>query len=426
MIRHYSGVLFVLSGSVALFSQSVTLNPTPSKEVGQPKLVAETVNPNLVEGRELYTPVSLALDTSTTPPAVYVSDTGNNRVMGWKNATSFSNGQPADLIIGQTDPYSTGTNGSGTASGLNSPTGLAVDKNGNLYVADSGDNRILRYPKPFAQTSQFPLPDLVLGQPSFNSRAANYTGAVNATGISLQSNNVPFIVGVALDSNGNVWVVDAGNRRVLEFQASDVAGGGQGITAKVVLGQPDFVTQQTGLNGGTPQASLATNQFDIPAAVAFDAAGRLYVSDSDGQTSGTRLNRVLVFVPGSGGTFTNGQAAARIMGGGCLSIALNGGQCPALGSQAASEAQNNPAFPYNTLLPPAGWRRQSEGWRGGFELQPHSDLPSLYRMAGSGCAVFSRGDHRHRPGWVRQQLPEPQRQHRGECDHASRQCEQSV
>lgn len=371
MTRHYSAVLFVLSGSAALFAQSVTLNPTPSKEVGQPKLVAETINPNLVEGRELYTPVGLALDTSTSPPAVYVSDTGNNRVLGWKNATSFSNGQKADLIIGQTDPYSTGANGSGAASGLNSPTGLAVDKNGNLYVADSGDNRILRYPKPFAQASQFPIPDLVLGQPSFNSKAANYTGSVSATGIALMaSNNVPFIVGVTLDNNGNVWVVDAGNRRVLEFQASDVANGGQGIAARVVLGQPDFASQQTNLNPGTAQASLATNQFDIPAAVAFDAAGRLYVSDSDGATSNSRLNRVLVFVSGSGGAFTNGQAAARIMGGGCLSIALSGSQCPALGSQAASEAQNNPAFPYNTLLndpegifflPPDGGGNQKVG-----------------------------------------------------------------
>jgi uncharacterized protein (TIGR03437 family) len=371
MIRHYPVVLLLLSGSAAVFAQSVTLNPTPSKEVGQPKLVAETINPNLVEGRELYTPVGLALDTSTNPPAVYVSDTGNNRVLGWKNAASFSNGKPADLIIGQIDPYSTGTNGSGTASGVSSPTGLAVDKNGNLYVADSGNNRFLRYPKPFAQTSQFPVPDLVLGQPGFNSRTANYTGAVSASGVSLLSGSTPFIVGITLDGNGNVWVVDAGNRRLLEYLASDVANGGQGIGAKAVLGQPDFTTLQTNLNPGTAQASLSTNQFDIPATIAFDAAGRLYVSDSDGVSGGSsRLNRVLVFVPGSGGTFSNGQAATRIMGGGCLSIALNGGQCPAVGSQAASELQNNPAFPYNTLLndpegifflPPDGGGNQKVG-----------------------------------------------------------------
>ena len=353
MKRHNCVVfLILLSASTVILAQSVTLNPTPSKEVGQPKLIAETTNPNYVEGRELYTPLGLALDTSTSPPAIYVADAGNNRVMAWKTAASFTNGKPADLIVGQTDPYSTAANGSGTASGLNSPTGLAVDKNGNLYVADSGNNRILRYPKPFSQGSQFPLPDLVLGQPSLSSRTANYNG-VSATGISLSTSNSVYIVGIALDAAGNVWIADAGNRRVLEFQASDVAGGGQGIAAKVVLGQPDFVTQQTALNPGTAQASLNTSQFAIPASLAFDNAGRLYVSDSDGASaSSSRLNRVLVFVPG-GGTFTNGQAAARIMGGGCMALALaqnNLNVCPALGSKAISEFQNNTSFPLNTLL----------------------------------------------------------------------------
>jgi uncharacterized protein (TIGR03437 family) len=350
MKRHTSALLplVFLSGAAAVFGQSVTLNPTPSKEVGQPKLLAETVNPNLVEGRELYSPLGIAIDTSIAPPAIYVSDTGNNRVMAWKNATAFTSGRAADLIIGQTDPYSTASNGSGTASGLNNPTGLAIDKNGNLYVADSANNRILRYPKPFAQSSQFPIPDLVIGQPSFSSRAANYTGNVSATGLFLATNSTIYIVGLTLDSSGNLWVVDAGNRRVLEYQASDIAGGGQGIAAKVVLGQPDFVTTQTGLNTGAPQAALTTNQFAIPAAIAFDGAGRLYVSDSDGASGNqSRLNRVLVFIPGAGGTFSNGQSATRMLGGGCLAF---GNQCPALGSRAVSEFQNNPSFPFNTLL----------------------------------------------------------------------------
>jgi len=338
----------LLSGSAAVLAQSVTLNPTPSKEVGQPKLIAETANPNLVEGRELYSPLGIAIDTSISPQALYVSDTGNNRVLAWKNATGFKNGQPADLIIGQTDAYSTTSNGSGTASGLNSPSGIAVDKNGNLYVADSNNNRILRYPKPFGQSSQFPIPDLVIGQPSFSSRGANYTGAVGATGLFLANNNTVYIVGLTLDTAGNLWVVDAGNRRVLEYQASDIANGGQGIAAKVVLGQPDFTITQTALNTGAPQAAITTNQFAIPAAIAFDAAGRLYVSDSDGAAANqSRLNRVLVFIPGAGGTFSNGQSAARIMGGGCLPF---GNQCPALGSRAVSESQNNPSFPVNTLL----------------------------------------------------------------------------
>jgi len=42
-----------------------------------------------VEGREFYSPQGIAVDNSATPPIVYVADTGNNRVLAWKNAASF-------------------------------------------------------------------------------------------------------------------------------------------------------------------------------------------------------------------------------------------------------------------------------------------------------------------------------------------------
>ena len=361
MKRHFFALLLiVLCAAAAGFAQSVTLNATPSEAVGQPQLfplsnLTNHANPNLVEGREFYSPLGVALDTTVSPPIIYVSDAGNNRILAWKNGTGFSNGQPADLIIGQTDQYSTSALGPGTsfsATGLSSPTGVAVDANGNLYVADSGNNRILRFPKPFAQGSQLITPDLVLGQPSFNSKNANYAGAVNATGIELSTANSVYTAGIAFDSAGNVWITDPGNRRVLEFLASDVANGGQGIAAKGVLGQPDFITQQATLSSSSAQAALTTNQFAIPAGVAFDKAGRLYVSDSDGPSSNSRINRVLVFVPGSGSQFSNGQAAARILGGGCLALSVySNTSCPALGSTVTSGGEsNNASFPFDTLM----------------------------------------------------------------------------
>ena len=54
---------------------------------------------------------------------------------------------------------------------------------GDLYVVDSGNNRVLRYPKPFSQTSQV-FPDLYVGQPSLNSRVPDQpNGLVSAQGI---------------------------------------------------------------------------------------------------------------------------------------------------------------------------------------------------------------------------------------------------
>jgi uncharacterized protein (TIGR03437 family) len=381
MMRHYLAFLTLAAfAGQAGFAQSVTLNSTPSGAVGQPQLFplsdlldGSHVTPNLVEGRELYAPYGMAFDTSVSPPIIYVADTGNNRVLAWKNSTGFNSGQSADLVIGQTDQYSTGADGSGPSSGLSAPTGLAVDKSGNLYVADSGNNRILRYPQPFSQAGQFPLPDLVLGQPCFSSsgstcRTANYTGALSATGIYLATSSPFTPANIALDSTGNVWITDPGNRRVLEFRASDVAGGGQGIVATVVLGQPSLTTQYTALNTGSVQAPLTKSQFAIPSAIAFDNAGRLYVSDSDGLSTSSRINRVLVFDPKNGALAT-GRAADRIMGGGCLSFGYT--SCSALGTTVTSSwVSGNTNFPFDTLmyfpegiffLPPDGSGNQSVG-----------------------------------------------------------------
>ncbi len=314
--------IVLLSSAVAAEAQStsVTLNGSPSRQIGQPLLIPKTSNPNLVEGRELWRPNGIALDPSTSPPMVYVADTLNNRVLAWKNATSFTNGQAADLVIGQPDQYTTTPSGPGTTftTGLSDPTGLAVYK-GDLYVADSGNNRVLRYKAPFtqyAQTGSYPTPDLYVGQPSLKSKTANYpSGAPTAQGLSFAPNSsTVFLACIAFDSAGNMWVTDPGNRRVLEFNAADVATGGGLLTAAVELGQLDFVSVQTALNPASGQ--LIANQFAVPSQLTFDGAGNLYVSDADPNYP-QFLSRVLVFTPTSAsGTaaFTNGEAAARIMG----------------------------------------------------------------------------------------------------------------
>ena len=68
----------------------VALNPRPSRELGHAAEAfnplnpfPSSVNPNLVEGRELFAPSGIAMDTGVSPPIVYVSDSGNNRVLGW-------------------------------------------------------------------------------------------------------------------------------------------------------------------------------------------------------------------------------------------------------------------------------------------------------------------------------------------------------
>ena len=281
----------------------VPINAIPSRIVGHPNSEQNSglasYNPNLVEGRELWNPQGIALDTSVSPPILYVADGNNNRILAWKNATNFQTGAHADLVIGQQDFFHTNAQGPGTVmqTGLYGPSGLAVYK-GDLYVADANNNRILRYRQPFANLGN-EFPDLYVGQPSLNSGAANYTGQVSPQGLALS----PAGSSLAFDTAGSLWITDPGNRRVLRFKAADVAAGGGALTADLEIGQLDFSTVEAPLPVSDP---LNPRVFATPRALGFDPSGRLFVCDSDGN----QLNRVLVFVP----PFTNNAAAVRIMG----------------------------------------------------------------------------------------------------------------
>jgi sugar lactone lactonase YvrE len=285
----------------ATVSAQIVLNPAPTRVLGHPRPGISQINPNLVEGRELYQPQGVAVDTSVSPPILYIADTGNNRVLAWRSLGGGANGATADLVIGQRDLFSTSALGPGTtlSTGLSAPTGVAVDRQGNLWVADSGNNRILRYPRPFAQTSDLPFPDVVMGQTTLNGRTAN---AGNATpvdnGFSFAASGRTFRVSLTFDSAGNLWVTDPNNHRVLRFPPTAQARNGG--AADLVLGQVDFVSRVTSSFSAASRANKSI--MNTPSALTTEGSQRVYVSDGFG--------RVLVFAP----PFTNGVAATRILG----------------------------------------------------------------------------------------------------------------
>ncbi len=296
------GVPLLLAGALA--GQSLFVKPV--KVLGDPNFIGTAANPlnydstgpNWVEGRELDEPLGVAVDTSVSPPIVYIADTGNNRVLGFQYNTQLTPGAFADIILGQPDRFTNLPQGPGAAlsTGLRNPTGLAVDRSGNLYVADSGDNRILRYAKPFSQPGGDTFPDLIIGQTSFATAGGN-TGGVKATTLLLTSNGTFFPhTGLAFDSAGNLWVTDTGNNRVLRFPASVLVANQNDPAADTAIGQADLVSSIPA------KSRIAKTGLSFPTSVAFDPAGNMLVADA--------LDRVLVYSPGSG---TN-SPAYRILG----------------------------------------------------------------------------------------------------------------
>jgi len=314
--------LCALVTPVSLLFGDVVYNTVPSRIVGQAVLQQTNqtaIAPNLVEGREFDSPQSVAVDMSANPPILYVADTSNNRILAWKNATTFANGAFADLVLGQHDLCSTLPKGPGTdiAAGFSAPLAVAVDGSGNLYVADAGHNRILRFPQPFSANqgttppaagsaclpnNNLLAPDLVIGQKDLSSVSANQ-GATKpaAASISLYANGSVYRTGMVFDSSGNLYFSDAANNRVLRFPKAVLQSGSFAPAADLVLGQSDFVSNALPSSLDPTQ----TNYIAQPAGLAIDQEGRLYVADE--------ANRVLVF-DFSAGPAASGQAAARIMG----------------------------------------------------------------------------------------------------------------
>ena len=289
-----------------LLEAQIIFNPAPSRIVGQAVLQQQglltAIAPNLVEGREFNNPQAVALDTSVTPPILYVADFGNNRVLAWKSASGFTKGDYADLVIGQRDLLSTSPEGPGAdlSTGLTSPVAITVDAKGNLYVIDAGNNRVLRYPAPFSQTGDLLVVDLIIGQRDLNSRLPNGgQSAPTASTLGLANGSGVFRAGLAFDGQGNLFVSDPSNNRVLRFPASVLAVGSPNQpAADLVLGQNDFSSTSLPAN---PTRS-GKNYLSQPAGLAFDPQGRLFIADS--------ANRVVVYAP----PFAIGQGSARVMG----------------------------------------------------------------------------------------------------------------
>jgi len=245
--------------------------------------------PNQVKPGSIRAPFKIAVDYSHAPFALYISDTNNHRVLVWKDAAHFHTGDRADLVIGQPNLTTAAPNADSggnkpSSTTLFAPRGMAVAPDGTLYVADSGNNRVLRYPRPVNQSGRI-TPDAVLGQSDFTSSTS--------ADVSSATLNAP--TGIAVGPNGNIFVADSRNNRVLEY----ISGAGTGAAALRVYGQATFDS-----SAAPTTASAVT--LSLPQGLLVDAADNLYVAD-------TGANRLLIF-PNTSAAPPTGLPASLVIG----------------------------------------------------------------------------------------------------------------
>ena len=161
--------------------------------------------------------------------------------------------------------------------GMCSPGGVALDASGNLFVADTGNNRVIEIDAPLAGTQSAAR---VIGQGGDFTASGCNRGAM-APGAS----TLCAPAGLMLDVLGNLWVADVNNDRVLEYQppfGADAAAAmaiGQGAAGNLTTAGCDRGIAPGDLNG------VGADSLCAPAAVAVDSNIDLYVADSSNNRS---------------------------------------------------------------------------------------------------------------------------------------------
>ncbi len=207
----------------------------------------------------------------STPVGVAVNGAGNIFVTDQGNSTirRITPGGVVTTVAGLAGSAGR-ADGMGSAARFSSPTGIAVDGAGNLYVADSG-NFTIRKITPAGDVTT------LAGMPG---TAGNSDGAGTGARFSAPS-------GIAIDSAGNLYVADATNSTIRKVTPGGVV--------TTLAGAAYFFGRVDGIGSHA--------RFRSPAGVAVDRAGNIYVADSGDSvmrrvTPSGVVNTIAGLVPG--------------------------------------------------------------------------------------------------------------------------------
>src|SRR5271157_1343513 len=218
-----------------------------------------TISPNGDNGPA--TAATLALSPSVSVDAsgnIFIADAGSHTVR------KITDGVITTVAGNGTQGYS-GDSGPAVNAELNGPVSVTVDAAGNLYVADTGNQRVRK-----------------ISNGTITTVAGNGTQGYSGDNGPAVNAQLKLPLGVAVDSAGTLYISDTGNqavRKVVNGVISAVAGVGY--------------SGDGGDNGPAIKAQL-----NGPAGLAVDAAGNLYIADSTNSRIRKISNGVITSVAG--------------------------------------------------------------------------------------------------------------------------------
>jgi hypothetical protein len=231
----------------------------------------------LATSASLQAPSEVAVDSSGN---MFIADTSNQRIRKVSGTTITT-------VAGNGNYGFSGDGGPATSASLFGPARVAVDASGNVYIADTTNERIRKVSGGIITTAA--------------GYGASYAGGFSGDGGPAPNASLNGPSGVVVDSTGNLYIADTSNGRIRKVSGGAIA---------TVAGNGDY--RYAG--DGGPAASAALN---APAGVAIDAAGNLYIADQSNNRIRKVSGRTITTVAGSGAGGFSGD------GGPATSASLN-------------------------------------------------------------------------------------------------------
>jgi len=178
---------------------------------------------------------------------IYISDSNNNRILKVVVSTGITT-----TVAGKGTSGYSGDGGLATSATLNTPLGIAVDNVGNLYIADYGNRRIRK---------------VTISTGIINTLVGDGTTGTSADGTLATSAHLGDINGVAVDSLGNIYFAENHSNHIRKVTAS---------TGIMTTAAGTYISGYSGDGGLATSANLSN-----PECVAVDQTGNLYIADTD-------------------------------------------------------------------------------------------------------------------------------------------------